>query len=289
MAVLFVGVEFSLRNIPNDYKYKADYLKTNSANIETLVLGNSHIYRAVDPTYLGPNSFSLAYVSQTLDLDLALFDHYKDDLKSVNTVILGITYPAFAKNLKTAAESWRLKNYNLYYKLPFTYTLADYSEVLSNSFETNKQLWWNYYGLDQNMIKCNALGAGPLNENRNLLKRGPAAAKRHTGENPEYRSELLEKLTDLFEYCATQDIQVVLISPPTHKAYREHLDPNQTRDFLNYIDSVQKRYSNVKAFVSFDSEDYQDKHFLDGDHLNAAGAQKFTERLNSILEEINGI
>ena len=49
LLVLFVSGEFLIRQIPNDYRYKNEFLSKNSRSIETLILGGSHTHTGVDP------------------------------------------------------------------------------------------------------------------------------------------------------------------------------------------------------------------------------------------------
>ncbi len=70
---LLIG-ELALRNIPNDYSLKRDYLDKNAQNLKTLVLGSSHFYRGVNPDFLEQPAFNAAMVSQTLDYDLKILE-----------------------------------------------------------------------------------------------------------------------------------------------------------------------------------------------------------------------
>jgi hypothetical protein len=60
LPLLFIGftMEFLLRNIPNDYKFKKAYLDENAEEVETLILGNSHAFFGVNPQYFSTNAFN---------------------------------------------------------------------------------------------------------------------------------------------------------------------------------------------------------------------------------------
>lgn len=64
-----IVVEILVRNIPNTYQTKNDYIIKHQNQIETLILGSSHLFMGLAPEYLDENAFSLANVSQTLDID----------------------------------------------------------------------------------------------------------------------------------------------------------------------------------------------------------------------------
>ncbi|HRB69044.1 MAG TPA: hypothetical protein PLC92_02955, partial [Chitinophagales bacterium] len=73
-----ISLELLLRDIPNDYSFKKNYLNTNSNNIEVLFLGSSHIYYGINPEYISQKSFNAAHISQSLNFDLAILEKYKD-------------------------------------------------------------------------------------------------------------------------------------------------------------------------------------------------------------------
>lgn len=152
--------EYYLREIPNDYSYKNSYLQENAADIKVLILGNSHAYRGVIPEKLNLKAFNAAYVSQTLDLDFLVFDKFKEQLNSLEFVIINISYPSLFSSLKISKESWRLKNYNLYYNLNITSNPKNYSEILSNSFIINKKRFSRYYVNNESLILSSTLGGG---------------------------------------------------------------------------------------------------------------------------------
>ena len=54
LPVLVIGgtLELLLRNIPNGYELKSEYLKTNKKTIKTLLVGSSHILYGINPEFL---------------------------------------------------------------------------------------------------------------------------------------------------------------------------------------------------------------------------------------------
>ena len=46
-------IEVLLLYIPNEYSYKRDYMEQHINDIECLLLGNSHIVEALDPSCMG--------------------------------------------------------------------------------------------------------------------------------------------------------------------------------------------------------------------------------------------
>ena len=70
-----ISFELLLRNIPNDYSFKKNYLNTKSNSIEVLFLGSSHIYYGINPEYISRNSFNGSHISQSLNFDLEILEN----------------------------------------------------------------------------------------------------------------------------------------------------------------------------------------------------------------------
>ena len=80
MPLIIIGclMEGLLRQIPNVYRFKRNYLDENSNKIEVLFLGNSHSYFGLNPDCIAKRSFNAGHVSQTLDYDLEIIRKYED-------------------------------------------------------------------------------------------------------------------------------------------------------------------------------------------------------------------
>ena len=65
-------LETFLRQIPNDYTLKREYLDKNSDSVQVLVLGSSHAIHGINPALMNKRSFNAANWSQSLDYDLEI-------------------------------------------------------------------------------------------------------------------------------------------------------------------------------------------------------------------------
>ena len=112
--------EVVLRNIPNDYIYKKKYLDVYSNEIETLVLGSSHSFYGVNPAFFFKNTFNASHISQSFDYDLEILEKYDGYLGELKTVVIPISYFSLFHKLESGSESWRIKNYIIYYLFMIT-------------------------------------------------------------------------------------------------------------------------------------------------------------------------
>ena len=85
-------MECLLRQIPNVYRFKRNYLDTNSDKVEILFLGNSHSYFGLNPEYTEKRSFNAGHVSQTLDYDLEILKKYENKWENLEFIVIPISY-----------------------------------------------------------------------------------------------------------------------------------------------------------------------------------------------------
>ena len=83
VVITIICIELLLRKIPNDYRYKNEYLENHSNEIEILFLGSSHVYYGVNPKYITYNSFNAANKSQSLDYDVKILQKFEKKLKNI--------------------------------------------------------------------------------------------------------------------------------------------------------------------------------------------------------------
>lgn len=288
LPICFIAVflEFALRNIPNDYVVKNDYLKVHASNIEVLVLGSSHTYYGINPAFFSKKGFNAAYVSQSIDFDLAILKKYEKQLKKLHFLVVPVDYFTLYNSLELSDESWRIKNYALYYELdnlPFKY----HFELINGKFEfAVKRL--AYYFKSETPITCNELGFGTAYKaykSLELVENGKLAAKRHTAAKNKSNQKLRNVLHKFVEFTEQNHIKLVLVTCPAYSSYTNHLKKAQLHEMYKVIFDVKKGHSNVLYFDFLKHKSFNASDFFDGDHLNDRGAKKFSLLLNAIWEQ----
>ena len=102
-------------------------------------------------------------------------------------------------------------------------------------------------------------------------------------------------LTGLIERCASRDIEVLAINFPQSPSYRNtdhymRYGPSweTARAVIEQLDSLEQAYPNFHLYdaYNFGEHDYTDQEALNWNHLSAAGAAKFTGRLDTLIQVI---
>jgi hypothetical protein len=289
-SVLFM--EILLRNIPNDYEFKKEYLDKNASEIETMILGSSHSFYGFNPVYFTTKTFNASHISQSLNYDFEIIKKYQSGLKQLKTIVLPISYFTLFGKLEAGSESWRVKNYILYYGLETSNSYTDYSEVISNKIYVNLKLIGSYYIKGNSAISCTSLGWGTNYKSKNardLIETGKTAALRHSKDinDIKYKNILRDNeqtLNSIIAWCKNRNIRIVLLTPPAFKSYRQNLNKTQLNVTIGIAKKTDLDNNNCVYLNLLNDTSFVAKDFYDADHLSEIGAEKLSQLIN---EKIN--
>lgn len=296
--VLLAGVlENMIRNIPNSYSYKKNYLDKNAGNIEVLIFGDSHAYNGVNPEMISKNAFNAAFGSQSLDYDIKIFNKYKNDLEKLKIIVFCISYHSLITDLKFRGEDWRIKNYLIYFGLKGENDELRYKyEIFTNRQHINIINLFNYYIKGKDNIISTKLGWAPLTdqiqEEAKTLQEGKERAVFHTfdiysNECRKIYAEHKKNLVELFEYCTNNGIEVILLELPAYQSYYNNLASGQLSQLEDTLNDFTSRFTNVHYINWLKDTDFLDDDFANIDHLNVKGANKLSVKLDMFIRSLD--
>ena len=289
IPVLFVlaGLEYMVRKVPNEYQYKAEWMEKNADRVETLILGTSHAFYGINPSYLGPNAFSLAASAQSLQYDEFLFFKYAPKCKNLKTVILPISYfTLFSGDMEDGSEWWRAINYKMYMDCPYHSSFSKYNLFISNSEPFRAKLTKIVKG--NTIIECDSLGFGyPIYRKIAPTLDDASVAtwvKHHTAKDFSHVQKNKNHVLKIANFCRSKNIHLVIVTTPTWKTYNERLNHSQLAVMSEFIKQLISKfgitylnYMQDNRFVATD--------FTDCNHMSCDGAQKLSSLIDS---SING-
>lgn len=284
-----ISFELLLRDIPNDYSFKKNYLNTNSNNIEVLFLGSSHIYFGINPEYISRKSFNGAHISQSLNWDLAILEKYKDRWENLKYIIIPIDYFSMYSILEGGIENWRVKNYSIYYDISTYGNYWDGFEIFNGKLPSNILRALSYLFKWKSDITCNKLGFGTAyksKDSKDLIETGKTASKRHTIElekNQPIFSKNIQTINSMIEFANSRDIKIIFITCPAYSSYRENLNPIQLDNSVNIIKKLSEQNINSVYYNFLTDKTFIANDYYDADHLNEIGAKKLTFKIDSII------
>lgn len=288
IVLLGFSSDILLKSIPNDYAYKKRYLDKNAKNIEVLLLGNSHVYYGIDPTYIKKPAFNAAHISQSLNYDLEILKKYNKSLVNRKYIVIPVDYFSLYSTLETGAEKWRVKNYSIYYDINPGHDLLNDSEIINMKLSVNLSRLKNHYLAKKSEITCSESGWGltyASKDSKNLEETGRVASARHTitiDDSLIYRKNI-EVINQIIEISRTKNVSVIFISCPAYKTYTSRLNQSQLRNTVNTIDEFVRKNTDTKYFNLLNDQSFVAEDFFDADHLNEIGAKKLSLKIDRLL------
>jgi hypothetical protein len=288
IGVTCVIIEIMIRHIPNDYKFKCEYLDNKADSIKVLFLGASDCQSGLNPTYLGKKSFNAGHPGQSIDYSYALLKKYKKNWSNLNYIVLVVSYPGLFYKMEKSVEAWRTKNYTIYYKIAISKRLKYHFEIANGRLFDHVLRLSDYYLKNRDEILCDDQG-WEITSNKetpkdSLIITGIRAAKRHTvTKDKECFLEMKNTLDSIIDFTKRKKCRIILCTPPAYNSYRENVNIYQyKKTFKAYID-FEKNNHNCTYLNLFNDSRFTDRDFLDGDHLNANGAKKLTLIIDSVI------
>ncbi len=296
LLALFIIIEALLRNIPNEYTYKNEWLGNNSGQLNMLILGASHGYFGINPEHLKKTSFNASHPSQSLKYDDFIFNKFLPKMNRLEYVVLPISIGTLFAKLEDDVEYFRIKKYVLYYHCNYhPYEFKYNFEFDDLRLGTAVKRISGYYINGRNEIYCNTLGFGTnyLLEKRsvNWEATGKVAALRHSVQinSPKLQAiynENLGYLNSIVTKCQEKNIKVILLTTPTWHTYYENLNQKQLEIMINTCNGITNKYNHVTYLNLLQDPSFIESDFYDADHLSEAGAQKLTNYLMKVSDFI---
>lgn len=289
IVVMAISVEFILRQVPNTYKYKYEWMQDNAEDVEVLVLGPSDTYNGIRPEFLEGNAFSLANVAQDFKQDLALLKYWADRYKRLKTVIVPVSYMSwFINGMEYGAEKYRCRYYKIYMDCSLYPDWSLYNLEVSDIRSASKKLV--RYFRKEDGISCDKYGFGTHfgshGKNMEAWNKGTdavSAVKRHTADSFEFIEANYERMKEMAEFCKNRNVRMILITTPCWSTYYDNLDEKQLAKMYELIHRLQQEY-NLPYFDYLKDSRFVADDFHDCDHLSDIGAEKFTKILNKDIQ-----
>lgn len=280
-----ICLELALRQTPNTYKYKYDYMQSNAEDVELLVFGSSHAFFGIRPNVFEQKVFNLANVSQGIAQDVYLLKKWGNKYKRLKTVIVPISFSTwFGKGLENGSESYRCRYYKIYMDCDlysdfslYNFALYDFETAKKNLLEKKKEIGCDKYGWGTDYkIEMKNIEAWDSGEEAD------AAVKRHTAKDWEAIDGNVATLKEIADFCKSRNIRLVLITTPCWQSYYNQLDKKQLDKMYELTHALQKEY-NLQYFDYLKDGRFIADDFYDSNHLSDIGAEKFTKILKKDL------
>lgn len=280
--------EYALRQIPNDYAYKNDWLTQNAKHVHVLTLGSSHGLYGFQPKEFSKPTFNAGHVSQSLRYDKFILEKFIETMDSLEYVILPVSYFAIrSSGLEGGDEWWRVKNYTIYYGCPYHRNEPKYAlECYQFSPKgTLKALLGKTDHLDVDSLGRGLAYSYENKDKEHWFENGAQRAKYHTKNRDDALvQQNVGYISSIIELCRKKDVKLVLVTTPNFHTYRDNLDQDQVDEMVQVCSNFALQNSNVDYLNWMANEDFVGDDFFDSDHLCDLGAIKLSRLLDAYLD-----
>lgn len=290
-----VLLEYGMRNVPNSYSFKKNWLDKNISSVHIWSFGSSHGLYGISPKYFSKSAFNSAHVSQPLKYDTFIFEKYIEQTDSLEWVILPISYFTMTSKMEDGEEWWRIKNYCIYYDCPYHEWEPKYNiEIIGNPLAFYKQIkrvgrYW-IKGIDDN--SCDSLGLdlgySKTKRGEEWYMNGEQRAKYHTKDLQSKKpiiQENISYLESIIKKCEEKNVSVLLLTTPVCSTYYECVDTAQYSLMIETCEEMTQKYNNVQYLNLFKDSRFVEEDFFDADHLETDGAAKLTKILDEYISD----
>ena len=250
-------------------------------NGKVLIMGDSHMVRALDPQILG----DAENFSQLSESYFMTYFKLKELLKHSNpeTLILGYSYHNISASGDRKFIDPNQSNEMFKRMYPIT-SITDYESMEVDYNEYLKVLYRNMF-LYPRFRHHTYLGSfEPRSEE--MRDTWEAAIKRHyflRGQNVGISLVSEEKLQSIIEIARENKLRVILVATPLHRSYRTKIPENFKHEFREFASDILAKHDHVQ-FWDYSDEFDDSGLFFNSDHVNNVGAQRFTISIKRRLE-----
>jgi hypothetical protein len=292
----FLLLDNRLFSIPNSYNSKRINLERISANVNIIVTGSSQSLFGINPSYFDLSGFNVANSSQSLYYDKEIVIKNLNKLSNLKCVIIPISYFSLYYRLEDSEEAWRSYYYYQYWGIDNSnmskfdirkysafalYTPSVSASIISNNFNTNFT-----DGIQENGYNIRDTSGNFANISFESGKKR-VAFHQQLIDKGDYQ-QVSSACDELIKVLINKGLKVVIITPPVYKTYSSFLDSGILKKNKNFIN----RFSlnpNVVYYDFLTDPRFEKRDFLDNDHLNFIGAEKFSKIINEEIISKIGI
>ncbi|EDM43027.1 hypothetical protein SCB49_12419 [unidentified eubacterium SCB49] len=287
-------IEYSVLRIPMSYDKISHKIKTQNNEIKVMTLGSSQMQNAVNPEFLDKAAINYGSTSQHHNQDNSIMVQSLDKFPNLETIVFELSY----SHLELPHNSkyfWKKTIYLKYYGVnAFEHTpyFKDKLVFLSNPSVYSK-IFVNYYIKDSYDAVFNDFGYNVNNY------KGAFSLANYDEQKIEKRKFMISAKEDLamFEYntpffysmiqtALDNNKDVIVSCIPTYKTYLEKRNPEILKRRDSVLKDIHQKFPKVRFLnLEEDTITFGVKDYVNENHLNPIGGEKFTKKLNQLLNE----
>ena len=301
LSVIFLFVDYKVGNIPNDYLEKRQLLESRLDDIELLKsTGSSHGY-AINPQFLTLKGLNLSNNAEDLFYNISIVEKYLDRMPNLKIIVLSISYSSFEYRFDHSQYAWREPFYYLFWgvrpqNIFSLFNIKNFSFITAYGINDVISFIENGYRrkgsaqpVDSNGWR--GFGTDEITESYNTERVGKMVVD---ANNAVMQAEFVQRNRDILdkfiEVCRMHHIKLIMVTTPVHHSFYDQMDPIKYARMQDNISFLINKY-HVTYLNYFKNQLFNSRDFIDPDHLNIEGVEKFSKLLgvniSNLLETNN--
>lgn len=287
------------------YHLKYSLTKALKPNIESLVVGSSYALFGIEDSILNTPSVNLSLASQDIYYGTLIGQYVINKNKNIKNVFVGSGYYYFYNDLSLTQGGEVMRISDVYYpifgevhnctELPQSQKIILYEdeifdvEKIVDSFSRTfyEERNGSYFIDGRNRFELRMFLRGAWYQKWIELEdnlQEEAAFERANSHNKAIKyvdsyKENIEILNSFVEFCNERKVNVYMLAFPSTKFYSKYLLQEYKESYLSAIKSIKGELN----FIDFNDIDiFENKDFVDMDHLDKSGAIKISEYINNL-------
>lgn len=237
-------------------------------NIKTLILGSSHLMSGYLPNQ---DEYNLAFNSQDLYYSYKLYNKYNNN--NIKNIIISFSVFTAGQKLGLGSEADACAILKIIYNIDYQYPEIAKAKKLHKK-EVFYQKAYEKYLKIVNLPK-NYRGEISSSKKKNIREKDiKIRALKHLKNNLRENNNL-EYCTKLINATKENNQNLIFIIPPATTIYKSVLPSSE--EIFNQFYKITQNNEHIKIINLYDSNQFNDSDFYDGDHLNNTGAKKLTK------------
>lgn len=292
IAVAFIpvlGLEAVMRQVPNEYSYKMDYIQEHCNEVNTVVLGHSELLNDINPSLLNQlnsnlSAFNMALSAQGVDVDHHLLKNILTPVCSIRYLIWSLSYqtlyapPTFGNPNNNTFSVVYLK----YNRTHYMFTEYGYELLSGRPMQRLKRYLLGVPIGNDSLGYRQASAEDPFIDN---LERYDSFYNYKLDSS--YFEQNKMKLREMCNICRQRGIQFIMITPPVTQECYGKMKAYRLKEMHAMADSLIAEYDNV-CYINLHQDERFAGHrwFYDVNHLNDLGANKLTRIVAHCIDSI---
>ncbi len=291
LFLVWLALEVFYRQAPNNYSYKDQQLQNVAANVQTLIMGDSHAFYGINPVYFKDPTFNLSNISQSLLTDELLLEKHIANLPALKTVFINISYFTLSAKDNALESNWR--KYFYYHGMGITapsisfWNPQRYSMALIQRFDKSMALVQAYHK-NHTIVNATPLGYG-MQDASYIVKDKDAIslviANKHEDNSLDFKNNTA-RLQKIIALCKKYGVAVVLLEMPVYTTYYNLLDTEKKEKIKSVLTTLSGVDDTVFYLDLSTNSLFEKQDLRDADHLTNSGAKKCSEYLNAYLKDV---